>query len=131
MSRENVEIVRRLFDRWGTEDWREIIAEDVVWDASAVSLAGVAGVYRGHTGVQHFFRAWLGPWDAPTVELIEAADAGDSVFIAMRWRARGQTSGAEVQQDFYGVYDLRDRMIVGFRQHDTRKEALEAAGLSE
>ncbi len=126
-----MEIVKRLFDRWGTDAWREIIAEDVVWDASAVSLAGVAGIYRGHAGVQQFFRNWLGPWDAPTVELLEAADAGDSVFIAMRWRGRGQTSGAEVQQDFYGVYDLRDRMIIGFRQRDTRAEALEAAGLSE
>ncbi len=131
MSQENVEIVKQLFDRWGTDDWKGIVSEDVVWDASAISLAGVAGIYSGHTGVQKFFRNWLEPWDAPTVELLEAADAGDSVFTAMRWRGRGRTSGVEVQEDFYGVYDLQHGMIVGFRQRDTREEALEAAGLSK
>jgi ketosteroid isomerase-like protein len=131
MSRANVEIVKQLFDRWGTEDWKRIIAEDVVWDTSAINLAGVADVYRGHAGLENFFRTWLGPWDSPTVEMLEAIDAGDSVFIAMRWRGRGRTSGVEVERDFYGVYDLQDRMIVRYRQRDTREEALEAAGLEE
>jgi hypothetical protein len=47
----------------------------------------------------------------------------------MRWRARGRSSGAEVQQDFFGVYDLRNGKIVSFRQRETREEALEDAGL--
>ena len=131
MSQENVEIVRGLFDRWGSEYWREAIAEDAVWDVSAVSFAGMSGVYHGHAGIEQFFRNWLGPWENPIVELVEIAPAGDSVFVEMRWRARGQSSGAEVEQDFFGAYDLRDGMIVGFRQCETRDQALEAAGLSE
>jgi ketosteroid isomerase-like protein len=132
MSEENVEIVRQFFDRFGTSDaWREHVAEDVVWDASAVDFAGVTGIYHGHAGVEQFFRNWLGPWDNPTVELMEIRDAGESVFTGFRWRGRGRTSGVEVERDFYGVYDFRDGLLVGFRQRATREKALEAAGLSE
>jgi ketosteroid isomerase-like protein len=131
MSEENVEIVRGLFDRWGTDYWRDHVAEDVVWDTSAVDVAGASGIYTGHAGVEDFFREWLGPWEDPMVQLVEAIDAGDSVFIKMRWRGRGRGSGAEVQRDFFGVYEVRGGLIVGFRQAETRAEALEVAGLSE
>jgi ketosteroid isomerase-like protein len=131
MSQENVEIVREFFDRFGSDFWREHVAEDVVWDTSAVSYAGISGVYRGHAGVEQFFRNWLGPWESPTVELLEVIDAGDSVFTVMRWRARGRGSGVEVQRDFFGIYAFRDGVVVGFRQAETRAEALEAAGLKE
>jgi ketosteroid isomerase-like protein len=131
MSQENVEIVREFFDRFGSDFWREHVAEDVVWDTSAVSYAGVSGVYGGHAGVEQFFRNWLGPWESPTVELLEVIDAGDSVFTVMLWRARGRGSGVAVQRDFFGIYDFRDGVVVGFRQAETRAEALQAAGLSE
>ena len=128
MSRENVEIVKGFSDRWGSDEWRSHVADDVVWDASGV---GVTGVYKGHAGVERFFRDWLGPWESPTVELLEIIDAGDSVFTVMRWRARGRGSGVEVQQDFFGIYYFRDGVVAGFRQAETRAKALEAAGLSE
>ena len=73
----------------------------------------------------------MGPWESPTVELLEIIDAGDSVFTVMRWRARGRGSGVEVQQDFFGIYDFRDGVVVGYCGRETREEALEAAGLSE
>ena len=131
MSQANVEIIRGFFDHWGSDEWREHIAEDVVWDTSAVSYAGVSGVYRGHAGVEKFFRNWLGPWESPTVELVEIVDAGSSVFTVMRWRGRGRGSGVEVEREFFGIYDFSDGVVVGFHQAETRAEALEAAGLSE
>jgi ketosteroid isomerase-like protein len=131
MSQENVDVVQGLFDRWGSDYWREAIAEDVVWDVSAVPFAGMSGIYRGHAGVEQFFRNWLGPWENPIVELVEIAPAGDSVFVEMRWRARGRSSGAEVAQAFFGIYDLRGGRIVRFRQRETREDALEGAGLAE
>ena len=131
MSERNLEIVRSVFDRWGTDYWREVISHDVVWDVSAVPFAGLAGVYKGHDGLQRFFRRWLGPWNAPSVELVEIAASNDAVFTAMRWRARGRSSGAEVEQLFFGVYELKDGVIVHFRQLETRDEALQVAGLQK
>ena len=131
MSEQNVETVRRLFDRWGTEEWRQMISEDVVWDVSGVSYAGIAGVYEGHAGLEDFFRSWLGPWEAPSVRPVEIVASGDAVFTVMRWRARGRQSGAEVEQEFFGVYELRSGTIIGFHQFETRQAALEAAGLAK
>ena len=131
MSEQNLEIVQGLFDRWGTDEWRRVISTDVVWDVSAVPFAGLAGVYMGHEGLEKFFRRWLGPWEAPAVELVELAAANDAVFTVMRWRARGRSSGAEVEQLFFGVYKLKDGVVVHFRQLETRDEALAAAGLQK
>ena len=129
MSQENVEVVRILFDQWGTDEWKRHVAEDAVWDTTQISFAGLSGLYEGHTGIQDFFRDWLSPWTDPEVRLIETIDAGDSVFTVMNWRARGRGSGAEVERDFFGVYDLRDGVIIRFRQYDTREEALATTGL--
>ncbi len=35
-----------------------------------------------------------------------------------------------MENDFYGVYELKDGAIVRFRQFETREEALRLAGLS-
>ena len=62
MSQENVEVVKkfsRLFQEGDREKWREYFDPDVIWDTSASDMP-VAGVYRGHAGVESFFRDWLG-----------------------------------------------------------------------
>ena len=131
MSHENVEVVRRLFGpAWRTEEWRELIAEDAVWDISATEFP-VAGIYEGHAGVEGFFRTWLGAWEDPQVELLDLKDGGERVFAHFRWSGRGRTSGVPVERDFFGVYELREGRIARYFQTTTRDEALAAAGLSD
>ena len=133
MSRENVEIIRSLNARFVQGDrtsWKEVFSEDVVWDTTAANMEG-AGVYRGHEGAERFFIEWLGAWHDPTVELLELIDAGDSVVSSFRWSGRGKASGVDIQQTFFGVYDLRDGKVVHYRQFETREEALAAAGVEE
>ena len=43
------------------------------------------------------------------------------LFTVMRWCARGRTSGVEVQQDFFGIYDFRDGLLVRFREVETER----------
>jgi ketosteroid isomerase-like protein len=131
MSEENVEIIRSLYDRWGTEHWRTVFAEDVVWDASRLSGLPNAGVYHGHEGVTKFFTLWLQAWEDPRVELRELVDAGDKVVCTFSWTARGRTSGAEVEQEFFAVYELRDGKIVAFLQATSREDAMRDAGVAE
>jgi ketosteroid isomerase-like protein len=133
MSEENVELVRDTTNRFATgdrESWREVLAEDVIWDTSATSLPQ-AGVYEGHPGVERFFIDWLGTWENPLVQNLEFIDAGDSVVAVFRWTARGKASGVDTETTMFGVYDVNHGRIVRFRQFDSREEALEAAGLSE
>ena len=132
MSQENVEIVRDLTTRFETgdrESWREVLADDVIWDFSATTVA--EGVYEGLSGVERFFIEWLGAWENPTLEHLEMMDAGDSVVVVFRWTARGKARGVETEATMFGVHDVKDGRVVRFRQFDSREEALEAAGLLE
>jgi ketosteroid isomerase-like protein len=130
---ENVEIVRRMNERFAAgdrESWREVIHPDVVWDMSRSSMPGQAHVYRGHEGVVRFFRDWLGTWQDYGFEERELIDAGDSVVVVFREHGRGKGSGIEIEQEFFGVWDLRDGRIVRFRAFDSKAEALAAVGLT-
>jgi ketosteroid isomerase-like protein len=133
MSRENVEIVRgfnRIFAEGNREEWRHHFDPDVIWDASASGMPE-AGVYRGHQGVERFFRDWLGTWTDYSVDFREHIDAGDSVVTVFRQCGTGRTSGVRSERDFFGVHDLKDSKVVRFRLYESREEALEAAGLEE
>jgi len=133
MSEENVEIVREMakrFEAGDRESWRDVIAEDVIWDTSATTIPQ-AGVYEGHSGVERFFIDWLGTWENPVSEALELIDAGESVVMVFRWTGRGKASGVETEATMFGVYDVKDRRVVRYRQYESRKEALEAARLSE
>ena len=131
MSQENVETVKTfttMFQAGDRDVWRESFDSDVVWDTSASNMP-LAGVYHGHEGVERFFREWLDAWIDYRIEPREYIDAGDSVVIEFRQSGIGRGSGARTERDFFGVYDLRDSKVVRYRQYESRREALEAAGL--
>jgi uncharacterized protein len=133
MSEENVEIVKkfsRLFQGGDREKWREYFEPDVVWDTSASNMPA-AGIYRGHAGVERFFRDWLGTWTDFEIEFREFRDAGASVVVVFHQRGTGRGSGVQIERDFFAVYDLRASAVVRYRLFESRAEALEAAGLSE
>jgi ketosteroid isomerase-like protein len=133
MSQENVEIVKeftRLFQNGDREAWRAYFDPDVIWDTSAATMP-MAGIYRGHEGVDRFFREWLGAWGGYAIEAREYIDAGESVVIVFRQSGVGRGSGVRTERDFFAVYDLRGSQAARYRQFESREEALEAAGLSE
>jgi ketosteroid isomerase-like protein len=133
MSRENVETVKeftRLFEKGDRDKWREYFDPDVVWDTSTSSMPS-AGVYRGHEGMERFFRDWLGTWRDFEISTSEYLDAGDSVVIVFHQRGTGRGSGIRIDRDFFGVYDLKGSKVVRYRQYESREEALEAAGVAE
>jgi uncharacterized protein len=133
VSEENVEVVKRFMSRFEAGDrreWREHFDPDVVWDTSASQMP-VAGVYRGHPGVERFFRDWLGTWTDYEVANTEYIDAGDAVIVVFRQSGTGRGSGVRVERDFFGVYELRESKVVRFRLYASREDALEAAGLRE
>ena len=133
MSQENVELVKAftaLFQAGDRNEWRDYFDRDVVWDTSASNMPS-AGIYHGHEGVERFFREWLGTWSDYRMEVREYIDAGGSIVIVFRQSGIGRGSGVRADRDFFGVYDLSDSKVVRYRQYESRKDALEAVGLSE
>lgn len=133
MSAENVELVKqftRLFEEGDRSSWRLYFDEDVIWDTSGTSLL-LAGVYEGHSGIEQFFSDWLSTWDDFEIQTREWIDAGDSVVVAFRQRGRGKGSGVVIDREFFGVYDIRNRLVVRYKQYESLDAALQAVGLRE
>jgi ketosteroid isomerase-like protein len=131
VSQRNVDIVRSFHQAFGAGDrveWRRHFHPDVVWDVTDSSMPG-AKVYRGHDGVEEFFRDWLGTWDEYRQETLEVVDAGrDRVLVVFRQTGRGRSSGVQVERDFHALYDLAEGRVVRLRLFDSREDALAAAG---
>jgi ketosteroid isomerase-like protein len=136
MSRENVEIVRRVYEAAARRDSEAVFAcycPDVEWDVSRSPMARLVGegVYSGHEGLRRFFRAYHEAWGAIEYEPAELIDADEQVISVDVERTRGRTSGIETELTQYAVWTIRESKIVRAVWFTTREQALEAAGLSE
>jgi ketosteroid isomerase-like protein len=138
MSRENVEVVRQLYEAFLRRDNErpfELLDPDIEWDASRmpVQAPGSTGVYRGHQGVRAFWREWLSPWRDLKFEIQDVLDAGDDVVLLIRnQRQWGRHSGIETALPPYAqVLTFRNGKVVRWRAFPDQQSALEAVGLSE
>ena len=126
-----MEIVERYLDHWNeTGDflWAEI-DPDAVFVIDAASF--VAGTYRGHEGIRELLRLTNEVFDEFVYEVDDLVDAGDSVLVLGRLRARGLQSGATGKQHGALVFQLHDGLIVRYRSYFDRAEARAAVGLPE
>ena len=148
MSRENVEVVRRLIgvfrSRTPTEaaefsdqdmaSVAEALDPEIEWDATQVPVEDIRGMYHGHLGVAEFWQTWLEAWE--TVEIDDdpqLIDAGDHVFLWIEHqKMRGRGSGIEVNFPPWGnVLTFREGRITRVVFYLDKHQAVQAAGLSE
>jgi ketosteroid isomerase-like protein len=132
MSEENAEVVWRAveaFNRGGTEAALSWLAPDVEWH-DLPDLPD-AEIHRGHGGFLAAFKQFFGELEDYTVKVDEATDHGERVLVFARIIGRGRGSGAWFEQRIFGVWTVRNRLVVRAVWFRTREEALEAAGLSE
>ena len=132
MSEENVEALKRAFAASADVDTHEelltILDEDIVWDPGETFPSGKES---GHDGVRSFFRQWIGAFDEWRFEAVEYRECGNAVFVHMRQSGRGKGSGVTTEIDLWQVWLFFEGKVVRFVQKPSRKEAIEAAGLSE
>ena len=129
MSVENVEIVRRIMDRFADADLEgalEDIAPEATLDWSN-SDAPDSGVYTGHEAWRMFMRTRdevLSARRIDTPELI--TPSADTVVLVARIREQGRVSGVEVAATGAAVWTLRDGKVVRVKLYQSRAEALES-----
>jgi uncharacterized protein len=131
MSQENVELVRRIYDRWSRGDFSvgtDLMAPDFEWQQYAEAVepgshrgAAVGGALEKIFEVYGDFR----------IEPEEVLDAGDKVVVLGRSRGTARGSGMELDQRFAFVWTVRDGKLARIEVYADRRDALEAAGLSE
>jgi ketosteroid isomerase-like protein len=133
MSRENVELVRRVLEEFiATRRFSEELAADVTWDMSTFRGWPDRPVYHGFEGFTEFLSAWIEPYDEWSMDLDQIHDPGGNQVVAalvQRGRLRGSNSVVGLR---YGVvYTVEDGQVRGAQVFTTPEEALEAVGLSE
>jgi ketosteroid isomerase-like protein len=136
MSRENVEVVRAIYDAVARRDVETpygVYAEDIVWDVSnrQMTAVGFKPIYHGHEGVRQFWREGLSAFGEMDLEVEDLIDADDHVLAVIRERHVGRASGAPVEATHLAVWTLADGKVIQLQVFDDRQRALEAAGLQE
>ena len=146
MSQENVEIVRRSFERlsrsregaeeagevwhpWVNAWLREFFHPEVEWRSLAQEPD--AGVYRGYEGIRRLFDEWVDNFEDLTTEADRFIPAGEYVVVPARLRGLGRASGVEVELSDTFVFKIRDGKVLEVREYSDTAQALEAVGLSE
>ena len=131
MSKENLEIVRRVWEAAERRDTEALFAlydPAITWESCYGPLSGV---YRGHDGVRQFFRDWMESIEGFQAHAETFIDAGDAVIVGLRIRGRGRASGVEIDMPQGHVYKIRNGLVVHVALHETEALALEAAGVQE
>jgi ketosteroid isomerase-like protein len=134
MSRENVELHRRLIEAFNAHDAEALIActdPSVEFHPALVALAG-GTAFRGHDGMRSWFadlEDTLG--DEMRVEPTAFFDLGEQTLMIYALRGRGRLSGAEVTSHFTQVARWRDNLLVYAKVYTERDEALKDLGVSE
>jgi ketosteroid isomerase-like protein len=65
------------------------------------------------------------------VQIAEFRDVGERIVVIGHVRGRGRKSGIEMDSPYAGVAEFKNGKIVRYRDYFDRKEALDAAELSE
>ena len=139
MSEENVEIARRLWEKFqaGLERgdpgaWfdSETVADDFEW----IVPTPIDGrtVWLGRQGFVEFIRTWTEQFEGWSIWVERWIDAGeDRIVLLTRQTGTGKESGAPVEMNLGQVWEFEAGRVARVRAYLTHAEALEAAGLSE
>jgi ketosteroid isomerase-like protein len=131
VSEQKVEIVRRVYERWGRGDFRagiELYDPDIVFVLRPEFPD--AGAYHGPDQIRRYMREdFLPDLEGAAIAGEEFLDAGDTVIVQVHQQATGSRSGAPVAMRYYQLWTFRGRAVIRLESIRERDEALQAAGL--
>jgi|SRR5215211_4936356 len=139
MSRENVEVARRLYslgaDAAGIVrgDYDDIFFDYFDPDVEVVpplSYPDTEPLYRGQEGIRRWFREISEIWDDWRFEAERFFDAGNRVVVFVRVSGSAKQSGAAPAISAAHVLTLRDGRVTRTEVYLDRAEALETVGLT-
>jgi ketosteroid isomerase-like protein len=131
MSERNVEIARQAEAAIGRRDieaLRALMAPGC--EIVPLRAAVESTVFRGPNAAAEWFAAWDESWEDLSFETEAIRHGGDWVLVQGRIRARGRSSGAELDVMAAAIWRLRDELITSIRIYTDRDRALADLGLA-
>ena len=133
VSRENVEIVRDVFDAYNRDDLEatlQYVAPGFVFEPSGL-FVDTQPAYRGREGWTEFWHTFRAAWEDIVIEVKRLEDLGDQVLVLGTFHGRGRGSGVEVARESAWLQTLSNGLIAHTRTFASWEEGLLAAGLRE
>jgi ketosteroid isomerase-like protein len=133
VSRENVELYRRMFKAINGRDEAALIALcDPEIEVRSTFAAVGGAVYCGHEGVRAWQRDLQDSWGGEfRVELEAFFDLGERTLVLGQLRGRGSQSGIEVAMPGTGVARWRGGLCMSHTGYLFKEGALGDLGVSE
>ena len=130
MSRENVEVLRRITAAINAREVPEdLLAPD--FRMENVSTAVTDRTYHGSEGARQWMSDFFDVLGEGARHEAEPIEVGDEYVVSkLRFVGHGASSGAPVDMRWYGVMWVREGKVTRAAGYATRREALEAVGLS-
>jgi len=127
MLSENVEVMRRIMEAAGRQDYRAVLADldpEVEIDDADIPES------TGRDSFLEWLSRWDEAWESWRLEDVEIRAAGDDQAIALfRMVATGKGSGVELTRSDALVASFRARKAVKLGYYNDQALALEAVGL--
>lgn len=131
MSQENVEIVKRMWEAFLSEDpgaGLSFCHPDIEWDGTNLPDGTVA---KGREAIVEHAMRWAATWEDWTMEPQRLIDAGgDQVVLIFRETGRSE-SGLVMDERHAELYTIQGGKVVYRKGFSDPAEALAAVGLSE
>jgi ketosteroid isomerase-like protein len=134
VSRENTDLVRRLFERMGRGDLDagDMIDQDIEHVRIGFDGVGLSGRWHGPDGLCTAVLDAVRVFDDVRMEGVQFVELNDDgVFVVARHRGTGRISGAPFEQETAHVFTLRDGRIVRWVVYRDADAARKAVGLAE
>ena len=125
MSRENVDLVLRMYESFNRRDLGAILAlmdDEVVIEPR---LGALEGDYRGHAGVRRWWADLLGFLPDYEAEIAAVEDHGDMTLGQISGRAHGAASATPIVETWWQSIRWRDGRCIWWRNFATKADALE------
>jgi ketosteroid isomerase-like protein len=124
----NTSLLLAGYDAWnrGERDaWLDLLDPEIEIETSGV-FPDLAPDYHGRERAAKFWSQMLEPWDEFHIEVEHIEEEGDVVAAGIRFRARGEDSGVEVDMRFGNGIRVRDGLAVQLLNRRTFEEAFDA-----
>ncbi len=120
MSADNVNIVKGIYQAFGTGDVPAVVAAmspDIVWNEAENFPYADGNPYRGPDAVLGGVFARIGAeWDGFNVEPEAFHDAGDTVIMIGRYAGTYKATGKTMQPQVAHIWTIADGKAVRFQQ---------------
>jgi ketosteroid isomerase-like protein len=129
MSRENVELVRRIYSAWERGDFSETwwAADGFVFEVAD----GISPIVTDLEGMSRAWRDWLQGWRSFHTRSEELRDLGDVVLGINTFGGEGRTSGLVPDARGATIWTIADGKVTRLVLYTDAQRALAALGIED